>query len=390
MEKGKLRPLLRRSPPGSGIFTYRPDRYQPGNEIDIFAGGPPAFGAMLEAIDGAKKTVHLESYILNGGVSRTFAARLTAAAGRGVSVRLIYDSLGSLALDRRLLENLRGAGVQILEYHPVAPWRARWSWWRRDHRKILAVDGSVAFTGGVNLSDVYMPEASGGAGWRDLHFRVSGPAAHELDRLFRNVWFKETGFYFPLVEPEQTRFPEKSLVWVAANQEFLHRTIIRGAYLRAIRAARKEILIAHSYFLPGRRLRRALAAAARRGVRVKLLAPGTSDISSVWLAARSRYDYLLSRDVRIFEWGGPMLHEKAAVVDRRWSAVGSYNMDRRSLMHNLEVNLHVLDPDFSGRLADVLSDDMAGSREIRLEDWRRRTLREKILERVFFRLRYFL
>ncbi len=390
MENGKLRPLLRRAPPGSGIFTHRPDRYQPGNEIDIFPGGAPAFGAMMGAIDDAQKTVHLESYIFDGGVSRQFAARLAAAALRGVSVRLIYDSLGSLALDRRLLEDLRIAGVRILEYHPVAPWRARWSWWRRDHRKILAVDGRIAFTGGVNISDVYLPQDSGSSGWRDLHFRVSGPAAHELDRLFRNVWFKETGSYFSLIEPEQPRFPEKSLVWVAANQEFLHRTIIRGAYLRAIRAAREEILIAHSYFLPERRLRRALAAAARRGVRVKLLAPGTSDISSVWLAARSRYDYLLSRGVRIFEWGGPLLHEKAAVVDERWSAVGSYNMDRRSLLHNLEVNLHVLDPDFSSRLAGILSTDMANSREIRLDEWRRRPLREKILERVFFRLRYFL
>jgi len=386
----KLRPFLRRSPPGSGIFTHHKDRYEHGNNIRILEGGRHVFDDMVGAVESAQKTVHLESYIFNGKTARRFADRLAAAARRQVSVRLIYDSLGSLDLDRAVLHEMRRAGVQILEYHPVAPWRARWSWWRRDHRKILVVDGRVAFTGGVNISDVNLPADAGGAGWRDLHFRVEGPAVYELDRLFRTVWFKETESYFPLITPEQPRLHGESAVWVAANQEFLHRTRIRNAYQRALWAAREEVLLAHSYFLPGRRLRRALAVAARRGVRVKILVPGKSDISSVWLAARSRYDYLLHNGIRLFEWAGPVLHEKAAVVDRTWSAVGSYNMDHQSLMHNLEVNLHVLDPAFSSRLADILTADMAESREISLSAWRRRSLQEKILERFFFQLRYFL
>ncbi|HVC08452.1 MAG TPA: phospholipase D-like domain-containing protein [Elusimicrobiota bacterium] len=390
MDAKKLRPFLRRSPPGSGIFTHHKDRYERGNVIGILEGGRHAFDVMLGAIESATKTVHLESYIFDGKTARRFADCLAAAARRQVSVRLIYDSLGSLDMDRAVLGKMHRAGVQILEYHPVAPWRARWSWWRRDHRKILVVDGCVAFTGGINISDVNLPSDAGGAGWRDLHFRMEGPAVYELDRLFRTVWFKETGSYFPLIMPEYPKPPGKSAVWVAANQEFLHRTRIRNAYQRALWAAREEVLLAHSYFLPGRRLRRALAAAARRGVRVKVLVPGKSDISSVWLAARSRYDYLLSRGVRLFEWDGPLLHEKVAVVDGIWSAVGSYNMDHQSLMHNLEVNLHILDPAFSRRLADILAADMAESREISLSDWRQRPLQEKILERFFFQLRYFL
>ncbi len=385
----KLRPLLRRQPAGSQIFTRRPDRYAPGNDIQILDGGEAAFTAMFEALSLARRTIHLESYIFEGAAAREFSRRLCAAAKRGVRVRLIYDSLGSLNIERGLLERLRHDGVDILEYHPVAPWRPRWSWWRRDHRKILVVDGQTAFTGGFNVSDSHLPVSLGGSGWRDLHFRVEGPAVFELDRIFRAVWFKETKRYFPLEEPAFRR-RGSSAVWVAANHELLHRARILSAYLGAVWAAKEEILIAHCYFLPGRRLRRALAAAARRGVRVSILAPGKSDIASVSLAARSRYDYLLGRGVRIFRWDGPLLHEKAVVVDRTWSAVGSYNMDPRSLMHNLEVNLHVLDSAFSGRLADILSADMAKSAEILLPEWRMRPWREKVLERAFFQLRYFL
>lgn len=389
MELQRFRQLLKRRPAGSGDFSRHLDQYVGGNTLALLPTGGEVFKAMRDAIESARETVHLESYIFNSDkTGGEFARLLQEKARSGVRVRVILDSVGSMGIDPVFVTRLRNSGVQILEYHPVAPWRPRWSWGRRDHRKILVVDGKTAFTGGVNISDDHAPIEEGGSDWRDVHVRLEGPAAYELDRLFRAVWFKETGRWFRSKgHPEYIR--GSSRVWVAANQEFLHRYRIRSAYLNALRAAREEVLIANAYFLPDRRIRRALAAAVRRGVQVKILVQGRSDIVSVWHASRYRYDFLLRHGVRLFEWPHSMLHEKAAAVDRTWSAVGSYNMDHRSLLHNLEVNLHVLDRDFSAELARLISEDIAQSREIGLEQWRRRSYREKAMERFFYLFRYF-
>ena len=388
MRLRKIRKLLKR-PAGSGDFSRHIDKYVAGNKLTLLSRGSEVFRSMWEAIDSARETIHLETYILSSDrTGEEFARRLQAKAKSGVRVRLIFDSVGSLDVDFAYLARLQDAGVSLLEYHPVAPWRPRWSWGRRDHRKILVVDGRVAFTGGVNISDRHAPLEEGGDDWRDAHVRLEGPAAWELDRLIREVWFRETGRWFACHgRPEEIR--GRSRVWVAANQEFLRRYRIRSAYLRALRSAQKEVLIANAYFLPGLPIRSALAAAARRGVSVNILVQGRSDIPSVWRASRALYDRLLRRGVRLFAWPGPILHEKTAVVDGLWSAVGSYNMDHRSLLHNLEVNLHVLDAEFAAVLSAWIKEGIAQSPEITLEDWRRRPWGEKLLERALYQFRYF-
>jgi cardiolipin synthase len=302
-------------------------------------------------------------------------------------VRLIFDAIGALGIDPAFLNRLRNAGVQLLEYHPVAPWRPRWAWGRRDHRKILVVDGRTAFTGGVNIWDAHAPVSEGGSDWRDAHVRLEGPAVQELERLFRAVWYKETRRSFKLHPAGDAR--GESRVRVAANQEFLHRYSIHSAYLNALRAAREEVLIANAYFLPGRRIRAALAGAARRGVSVKILAQGRPDVLAAWLASRALYDGLLKSGVRLFAWPGPILHEKTAVVDGLWSAIGSYNMDHRSLKHNLEVNLHILDRDFARRLSSWMKEGIAQSPELVLEQWRRRPAIEKLMEQCLYQFHYF-
>ncbi|OGR85365.1 MAG: hypothetical protein A3J74_02145 [Elusimicrobia bacterium RIFCSPHIGHO2_02_FULL_57_9] len=344
---------------------------------------------MLKAIAAAQETVHLETYILRSDATgRRFAAALGAKARSGVRVRIIFDSIGSLDINPVFLNRLRNAGVQFLEYHPVAPWRSRWAWTRRDHRKILIIDGKIAFTGGANICDDHAPLPEGGSNWHDVHVRLEGPAAYELDRLFRAVWHKETGRWFGL--EHHTRPPQgTSRVWAAANQEFIYRYRIRSTYLSALRAAQREVIIANAYFVPDIRTSRALAAAAHRGVCVRILVQGRCDILSVWYAGRYQYEYLLRQGVRIFEWQGPVLHAKTAVVDKTWSTAGSYNMDHLSLFNNLEVNLHILDPDFSSRLAGVLEDDIAQSREFNLGQWRKRPYQDKILERFFYLFKYF-
>ncbi|MBI3552631.1 MAG: cardiolipin synthase ClsB [Elusimicrobia bacterium] len=389
MELQSLRTLLRRARPGSGDFSRHLDQYIGGNKLALLPDGGAVFRAMWDAIDAAKETINLETYILRSDqTGLEFSRRLQEKARRGVRVRLIFDSVGSMDIDPVFVNRLRNSGVQILEYHPIAPWRPRWSWGRRDHRKILVVDGKTAFTGGVNISDAHLKVREGGEGWRDAHVQLEGPAAYELDRLFRAVWFRETGRWFRS-EGHPEHKPAHCLVWVAANQEFVHRYRIRSAYLNALRASQREVLIANAYFLPDRRIRRALGAAARRGVSVKILVQGRSDILSVWYASRYRYDFLLRHGVRLFQYSGSILHAKIADVDGVWSAVGSYNMDHRSLMHNLEVNLHVLDREFSVQLAHRIKSDMAESREIKLSEWRRRPWSDRLLEWFFYLFRYF-
>jgi cardiolipin synthase len=384
-----LRKHLRRCPTGSGDFTGDLDKYVPGNRLALLNSGAEAFAAMGEAIAAARHTVHLETYIFDSDeTGRDFARRLMEKARQGVSVRLIFDSVGSLDLDPALLAELAAAGVRVLEYHPLAPWRPRWAWSRRDHRKILTVDGQVAFTGGMNISRDQLSAQEGGQDWNDMHVRIEGPAAHELDRLFREVWFKETRESFPLLGSPEAH-PVNSLVWVAANQEFLHRHRIRRAYLDALRAARREVCIANAYFIPDRGIRKALAAAARRGVSVRILVQGCSDHPGVWQAGRRTYDELLRRGVRLFEWQGAVMHSKAAVVDGVWCSIGSYNLDHRSLLHNLEVTLNTLDCGLAAKVKARFEADLRGSRELTLPEWRLRPWLDKLREEFWYQFRYF-
>jgi cardiolipin synthase len=382
--------LLRRRPRfGSGDFSWDYDEYVPGNSLTLYVRGKDLYPAMAAAIEDAKESVHLETYIFGSDLTgRTFAELLAKKARAGVRARLIYDSVGSLDMDPVLETLMRNAGVQLLEYHPVAPWRPRWAWNRRDHRKILVCDGKVGFVGGMNLSDENAPTDVGGGDWRDAHVRVEGPAARELDLLFREVWFGQTGRWFESAgDPQAHAGPSR--VKIAANQELLKRFVIREAYVNALRAAREEVSIANAYFIPGWGTRRALAQAARRGVNARVMVPGRSDSRAVWHAMRAQYDGLLSRGVRIYEWQGAMMHAKAVVVDRTWCSIGTYNLDHRSLRHNLEVNANILDRALAAQVAQQFELGLQGSREITLADWRRRPWTERVAERFWASFDYF-
>ncbi len=381
--------LLRRPKPGSGDFTWDLEEYVPGNKLTLFFRGEDLYAAMAEAIEAAKESVNLETYIFGGDkTGLAFAELLMRASKRGVRTRLIYDSVGSLDLTPETETLMRNAGVQILEYHPVAPWRPRWSWNKRAHRKILICDGKIGFVGGMNLCDDHAPLSAGGHDWPDAHARVEGPAAYDLDRLFRAVWHGETGRWFDSAgHPELTR--GAAAVKIVGNHELLRRFVIRETYVNALRAAKTDVAIANSYYIPDWRIRRSLAQAVRRGVSVRVLVPGRSDIRSVWHSMRAHYDSLLTRGVRVFEWQGPMMHAKAVVVDGLWCAVGSYNLDHRSLRHNLEVNLQTCDADFAAELKSRFELGVAGAREITLVDWRRRPWMERLLEKFWSSFDYF-
>ena len=355
----------------------------PGNRVSLYTTGRELFPAMASAIEDAALSINLETYSFEGSLTgRTFAELLSKKARLGVRVRLIYDSVGSIEIEPTHLTMMRNAGVQILEYHPVSPLNARGAWNKRDHRKILVCDGRVGFVGGINISDENAPADIGGGDWRDAHVRVEGPTAYDLDRLFRTVWYKETGRWFdsfgdPAAQAGSAR------VRVAANSEFSKRFVIREAYINALRAAKSEVNIANAYFIPGWRIRRALIKAAQRGVSVRILVPGSSDSKAVWHAMRAKYAALLAHGIRIYEWQGPMMHAKAVSVDRLWCSVGSFNLDHRSLMFNLEVNLNVLDATLASELSAQFERGVEGSREIKLDEWRQRPWMDRIAERFW-------
>jgi len=383
------RKYLRRPQPGSGVFDWDADEYIGGNRLALFVRGKDLFASMASAIEAAAESVNLETYRFGGDATgQAFAGLLARAAKRGVRVRLIYDSVGSIELAPETETLLRNAGVQILEYHPVAPWRPHWAWNKRDHRKLLVCDGKVGFIGGMNLSDEHAPKEQGGLDWPDAHARIEGPAAHELERLFRAVWHKETARWYEL-HPQPAPAPGGAAVRIVGNHELIKRFAIRQAYVNALRAAKTEVSIANSYFIPDWRIRRALAQAVRRGVSVRVLVPGNSDIGSAWYAMRATYGPLLAYGVRIFEWQGTMMHAKAVVVDGKWCAVGSYNLDHRSLRHNLEANLHTTDEAFAAELKKRFEIGLSGAREIKRDAWNRRSWTERALEQFFSSFDYF-
>lgn len=351
----------------------------PGNRVRLLRDGREAYPEMLAAIESARSTAHLETYILRSDrAGLRFAAALMSAAQRGVAARLLYDAVGSLGLDASFTAALANSGVQLAVYRPLFDSAPLMRLSKRDHRKILVVDGSKAFAGGLNIADDYAPLEDGGHGWRDNHASVEGPAAAELDAAFLEVWDAQTGQRHragPAPPPDGPAW-----VRVLTNRTFLRRHRIGRAYRRALHRAKSTIDIASAYFLPDVWTRRALKLAARRGVRVRLLVPARSDVELVRWAGRRLYDELLSGGARVFEYEGSILHAKTAIVDGVWGAVGSYNMDPLSLWHSLEVTLNVVDESFGRELADAFEADLEKARELSVEEWRKRPWSERVRE----------
>lgn len=331
--------------------TYR---LRVGNQIRILRAGAETFPAMLAAIAAAKRSIVFETYIYEDDrTGQRFADALLERVAAGVVVRFIYDAIGGFSLDAAFVERLRTAGVQLIEYHPVAPWRKRFSLQHRDHRKILVIDDEVGFTGGINVGDDYAALADGGRGWHDLHCELRGPVVIDLARLFRRTWIAEGGAPYPAppYPAEDAPRPGTVAARVVDNSGRRRRGAIRRAYLTAIMAAQRTIWLEHSYFLPDRGLRRALAQAVARGVEVAVIVPGKSDVQAIKYAGLYIYRRLVARGLKIMEWRGPMLHAKTAVIDGVWTCIGSYNLDSRSLRYNLEVVVEMID-DEVGRTMD--------------------------------------
>ena len=354
----------------------------PGNRFDVLVNGDEIFPAMLAAIREARKTITFETYIYwSGAIGAEFAEALSERARAGVKVHVLLDWLGSSKLDPAQLRLMEDAGVGVRKFHePIWYHLDRMN--NRTHRKLLVVDGKVGFTGGVGIADAWAGHAQDPDHWRDTHFRAEGPVVAQMQAVFMDNWIKVTGEvlhgvdYFP---PLPSRGDSAGQMFSSSPQGGSES--MQLMYLLAITAAARSIDLSSAYFVPDDLSRKALAAAARRGVRVRIITPGEHmDAATVRRASRARWGALLEAGVQIFEYQPTMYHCKVMIVDGIWVSVGSTNFDRRSFSLNDEANLNIFDAAFAGRQVAIFDADIARSRAITLSAWRQRPFVEKIVE----------
>ena len=365
-----------------------------GNQVQLLRDGGETFASMFEAIERARDHINVSSYIVDDrGPGQEMLSRLVARRREGVRVNLAFDSAGSFGTSRRVFDALRRDGISLLEHHPLnqlKTWLGR-TLQRRNHRKLMIVDGRTGFIGGLNISGVYAGSAPVGgkqdgsdfaaAAWRDTHVRVQGPIVNELQHLFVDQWRRHTGrlpgpaCYFPV----QQQVGQQLAGLAAAECGRGHNDFYR-ALLAAVRTAHSRVYITTAYFVPPRRLLHALTDAARRGVDVQLMLPGRSDFWAPLHAGRWHFGQLLRAGIRIHERHDRLLHAKTAVIDGVWATVGSSNLDWCSLVHNAEANLVVLDAPFAQEMETMFRQDVAQCREVLLQRWAGRAGLDKMKE----------
>ena len=366
------------------------------NKLVLLQDGPATYKAMFTAMRAARDHINLETYIFGDDeVGKRFADLLLERQAAGIQVNLIYDSVSGLSTPKEFFERLSAGGVRVLEFNPVNPFAGNKKKWRlnnRDHRKLLIVDGRVAFLGGLNISESYSssPLSSSSTkkqkfatGWRDTHLQIEGPAVAKLQTLFMDTWAKQRGAplakknYFPGLARQGAE-----IVRVIGSSFSDPHSLIYLTLISAITNAQQRVYLANAYFVPDPKLREALADAARRKVDVRLVLPGRTDSWAVFHAGRSHYNELLRAGIRIFEQRGTVMHSKTVVIDGVWSTVGSTNLDWRSFLHNDELNAVIIGRNFGDQMEVMFAQDQTESTEIHLTSWKRRSFLVRIQEWV--------
>lgn len=372
-----------------------------GNKVTLLYDGPQTMAAMTEAISAAKDHINLETYIFDQDpVGIQFADLLIDRQRAGVQVHVIYDAIGTINTPQAFFDKMRDAGIQLLAFNPVNPLKLLGPWEpnNRDHRKVMVVDGVVAFTGGVNISSTYAnsslfrskSRSNANVGWRDTHVRIEGPAVAALQWEFLNSWASQnaadltkSNFFPPLHNVGD------KLIRIVASGPESDQEIYR-AYILAINAAKSTVHITTGYFVPDVQILRALSGAARRGVDVKIILPGVKESGLVFHAGNSFYSEMLASGIKVYQLQIAVLHAKTAVIDGIWSTVGSTNIDTRSFLHNQEINAIVLDREFGLSMEEAFKEDLRYSTAVSIATWETRPYFSRLKEWTARRFEYWL
>lgn len=360
-----------------------------GNDVTLYFDGDAAYDAMLGAIAGAQHRVWLETYIFEPDrAGHAFLDALTEAARRGVDVVLLYDVVGSPHLTEEHLRPLREAGAEVTAFNPL--WRGRWRARRplprlhRDHRKILIAD-EAGFCGGMNIAEDYAGPKHGNGRFRDTHAGLSGPCVADLADILRASVRTAGGPHLPAIPAPEPQQGGVFLQVLGSDVRRRRRHIQRALYHTVGRSV-ATCFLTTPYFVPPPRLLRALVHAKRRGVDVRILTAGISDVPIVAAAARHLYGTLLRAGVRIYEMTGRTLHAKTAAIDGVYSSIGSFNLDRWSFSRNLEVNFAALGQGLARSLEARMEEDLVLSREVSLAEHDARGWWDRVVGWVSFQL----
>jgi cardiolipin synthase len=339
-----------------------------GNSISTLVNGDEIFPAMLSAIRSAKRSINLETYVFwDGEIARQFIEALAARASAGVHVNMILDAQGTRKLGLANKKQLQDAGVQVVKYHSGF-WPDPRRYNNRTHRKLLIIDGQIAFIGGAGIADHWAGNADSTKHWRDNHYKVIGPVVAQLQASFMSNWLKTRGTvlhgpdYFPPLENSGSLFAQ-------AIRSGAHYENLDLMYLLAIASAKKTLRIENAYFLPDDLTRKELVEAANRGTKIEIIVPGKKiDQKLVRAASKRHWPELLKAGIKIYEYEPTMVHVKLMIVDDKFVSVGSGNFDNRSIRLNDEANLDVLDSDFAAQQIHLFEIDKRRSHEVTPEE----------------------
>jgi cardiolipin synthase len=414
--KNMLRTVLHTAPRADSVQTKKFSRTMnrvtgttatDNNRVQLLTNGDETFPAMLAAIDNAEKCISLDMYkIRMDRLGTLFYRALIRAARRDVRVRFIYDAYGSRSVTYNDFAELIDAGGEVCVFNPIL-WLTFLRVNNRNHHKILVVDGRIAFLGGLNLAEEY--DGDGQNGWRDTAIMIEGPAAHDAEQIFNESWLQGgMGFIgkdLPVVGINHVKRPiDSPLVRllalegesclccehdlstggtaqvriVSSDPHSLSSSIV-DQYLLAISAARTSIDITCAYFVPPLVLRRALVNAAKRGVRVRLILPGITDVPLVRTVSVGYYGRLLKHGVEIYEWCRSVLHAKTMVVDGVWSTIGSANLDGRALFLSYEANAAAIDRPLAAAMQEQFERDLQYCRRVTLQEWKKWSLSQRVV-----------
>jgi len=377
--KELIRLLANRKTDGAPIF--------PKNDIQLLINGENFFPPLIEALQNAKSHIHIEFYIFeNDVIGNKIKEILLQKAKEGVEVRFIYDDYGSRGIRKNIVKELIAGGVKAFPFNEIRFIYLANRINYRNHRKIVIVDGTISFVGGINVSDKYINGYKNKLFWRDTSIRIEGYATYGLQQVFIADWnfcsnenLQITSNYFPSINPKEH---SKAVVQIVSNGPDSEIPSILYSIIQAINLAEQEILITTPYYIPESSLQEALIIAALSGIEVKMLVPKHADSKIVNIATQSYFDDLLRAGVRIFQYDKGFVHAKTFVTDRKLVSVGTANLDLRSFDLNFEVNAIIYDEKTAIELAEIFDKDLEHAIQINYSKWRKRNRIRKFIERI--------